>query len=169
IAHALILSLEWLHNDAPDGDPCRQADAGRWHNQIRAAVGEQLRRRHPGERCCAGRKLNEWTGTIRDWRIRLVDDGNTAPFDGPYKKQPRYALEREMEAWRRRGTEYNEAEAMTFQRIHEELEALNLFYLRLLGDDEWRKKRWAKLDADQKRARIHAIIQPLPVYTKSTL
>jgi hypothetical protein len=100
VEHTLGGMLEHLHElwRAAD-DPSRALDGMSWSNQLRGAVGEQLRRRHPGDRCCAGRKLNELLGTIRDWRIAIVA-GDDSMFDGPWLHQAVTRLEHEFRQWR---------------------------------------------------------------------
>lgn len=151
-AHVLILSLESLQDGT--NEEAHKHDAGRWHDQLRAAVGEQLRRRNPGARSCAGRKLNEWLGTIRDWRIDLSDNANVDPFDYSSKTRrssPFRKLEREMEAWAGRRRRENDLmqpephdldEETLFREIQREAAALHFFYMHLLTDREWNKQRW---------------------------
>jgi hypothetical protein len=167
-ARVLVLGLEQLQGTDQDENRLKSADAGRWHDQLRAAVGEQLRRRHPGQRCCSGRKLNEWLEKIRDWRVKLVDEADESAFEGTYKGRRDFALGREMEQWARRGDrsektyEQEIVEAEKWRLIRRELDALQVYRIHLLNDRGWTEKRWKRLTTLQaeKQAAITTNAQP---------
>lgn len=114
-----------------------------WARQIRASLGEQLRRRHPDKPCCPGRKLNELLSQVRDWRIALVA-GDDSMFAGPYRKMPVNALQDDLDRWLRR-EDRNEDEAMLARQIDDEIRALFSYRVYLTKDREWWNKREERL------------------------
>ena len=137
VANVIVCLFESLQTNATEDFRGSGTDAGRWIDQIRGAVGEQLRRRHPGERACAGRKFNTWLTAIRDKRIAMIDECWSDAW--PFHRQMR----KEIEQWGRRQTEQLDEESYwLLERIKDELQALHDLYDHLGCDREWQKKKF---------------------------
>src|SRR5215211_4941467 len=99
VKHVLIRALERLQTNASsDDDRSLRLDTFVWVQQIRAAVGEQLRRRDPAGRCCRGRFLNDALCQVRDWRLALWE-GDASFMDRAAGKRdnPTWVLDRKLE------------------------------------------------------------------------
>lgn len=148
VKHVLIHALERLHNYAStDDDPALRMDTFVWVRQIRAAVGEQLRRRDPQGRCCPGRFLNEALCHVRDWRIALWDAGDDSFMYRVAGKRdnPSWVLERKLDSWTR--AEHSAEEYELAEAIRNEIRALRDLYFHVGGDREWQRKNWERRKA----------------------
>ena len=152
VEHTLIGQAESLGCDCDlAGAAAVTIDTRAWSDQLRAALGEQLRRRHPGGPVCCGRKLNEFLGTLRDWRIAMVA-GDDSMFDGPWRHQANTRLENGLRRWRSKRTSSSpgltEDEELLANQVERELRALRIYRMALFRDRSWLKRR------EEKRRRI---------------
>ena len=152
IEHTLIGQAESMGCDCDlNGAAAVTIDTSAWVDQLRAALGEQLRRRHPAGPACPGRKLNEFLGTVRDWRIAL-DAGDDSMFDGPWRHQAATRIEKDIRRWRERTNRSPltvEEEVLANQVVHE-LRALCIYRLALFRDRSWCKRR-----EEKRRIEVH--------------
>lgn len=144
----LIHGLERLQNR--DDEEARRHDTWKWVLQLRAAVGEQLRRREPQGRCCKGRFLNEALCQVRDWRIALWDGDTTFLDAAPDRKRltQHWDLRRKLDRWRM-AEDRTEEDVALCESILNEVTALFDLYMRLGADSEWHSKRYQRAKAQQ--------------------
>lgn len=152
VGDALILAME----NCPDPVDRAAHDGSAWRAQLVGAVGEALRRRHPQDRACPGRKLNEWLCAIRDRRIAFIDDTDTADDLLDWRRN----LMRYVQNWERlrdRHPGLTTEEWQSLQQVRTELNALRELYDFMTHDRAWwqrRRERYRKVVADCQRLNL---------------